>query len=130
MNRMSKEKQNSDLISTLIIIAESSSKTSIVPVSKRIKDTVAEVLFKVLKENPYKFKQYDLFYEVHINKMGKMQALKLDTYKLQRSVLCSKLGWGMHGDEYGKLALIPAESEEYKVLLNDLNIHKKNAYNK
>ena len=127
---MSKEKQNSDLISTLIIIAESSSKTSIVPVSKRTKDTVAEVLFKVLKEHPYKFKQYALFYEVHINKMGKTQALKLDTYKLQRSDLCSKLGWGMHGNEHGKLALIKAESKEYKALVKDPNIHKKKAYKK
>ena len=62
--------------------------------------------------------------------MGKSKTLKLDTYKLQRSELCSLLGWGIHGDEQGKLALVPAESDEYKKLLNDPKINKKNAYNK
>lgn len=52
-------------------------------------------LFKVLKSDPYKFKQNDLFHNVHINKMGESQTLKVDTYKLQRSELCSLLGWGI-----------------------------------
>ena len=127
---MSKEKQNSDLINTLITLAESSSKTSITPVSKRVKETVKEVLFKVLKDNPYTFKQYELFYEVHINKMGKPQTLKLDSYMLAKSELCSLLGWGIHGDEHGKLALVAVESKEYIELLNDSRVNKKKAYNK
>jgi hypothetical protein len=127
---MSKEKQNRDLINALITIAESSSKTSITPVSKRAKETVAEVLFKVLKDNPYTFKQYELFYEVHIRIMGKSEALKLQAYQLQRSVLSSKLGWGIHGDAQGKLALVAVESKEYIELSNDSRITKKKAYKK
>jgi hypothetical protein len=128
---MSKEKQNRDLINTLITIAESSSETSIIPVSKTAKETVKVILFKVLKDSPYQFKQNELFHEVHIHKMGKsLSAIKLDTYKLQRSELCSLLGWGIHGDEHGKLALIPAESKEYEQLFNDPYINKKKAYKK
>jgi len=127
---MNKEKQNNDLINTLITIAESSVKTSTIPISKRKNKTVKEVVYGVLKENPYKFKQYELFYEVHINKMKKGKLLKLETYKLQRSELCSLLGWGIYGNGKGKLALVPAESDEYKELLNDPQIRKIKAYNK
>jgi hypothetical protein len=127
---MTKEKQNKDLVNTLITVAESSSKTSEIPVSKTGKKTVTTTLFKVLKENPYQFKQYDLFYEVHINQLKNSKALKLETYKLQRSNLCALLGWGIHGNEEGKLALVPVESSEYKELLNNPNINKKKAYNK
>jgi hypothetical protein len=127
---MTKEKQNKDLVNTLITVAESSSKTSEIPVSKTGKKTVITTLFKVLKENPYQFKQYDVFFEVHIKKLENSKALKLETYKLQRSNLCALLGWGIHGNEEGKLALVAAESPEYKGLLNNSKINKKKAYNK
>jgi hypothetical protein len=122
---MNKEKQNKDLVNTLITIAESSSDASVTLESKSKKETVKEVLFKVLKENPYKYKQYDLFYEVHINQLKKSEELKLEKYKLQRSELCALLCWGIHGNEEGKLALVAAESPEYMGLLNNLKINKK-----
>lgn len=127
---MTKEKQNQDLVNALITVAESSSKTSIIPTSKSNKETVKEVVYRVLKENPYKYKQNELFYEVHINQLKKSKSLKLETYKLQRSELCSLLGWGIHGDEHGRLALIPVESLEYQSLLTNPSITKKKAYNK
>jgi len=127
---MNKEKQNQDLVNALITVAESSAKTSIIPTSKSKKETVKEVVYRVLNENPYKYKQNDLFYEVHINQMKKDKTLKLEKYKLQRSELCSLLGWGIHGDEEGRLALVPIESSEYKSLLENPSITKKKAYNK
>jgi len=127
---MTKEKQNKDLVNTLITVAESSSKTSEIPVSKTGKKTVTTTLFKVLKENPYQFKQYDLFYEVHINQLKNSKALKLETYKLQRSNLCALLGWGIYGNDGGKLVLVPVESEKYTELMNNPNIRKKKAYQK
>jgi hypothetical protein len=127
---MNKVKQNNDLVNTLITVAESSSKTSVIPASKSKKETVKEVVYRVLKDNPYKFKQYELFYEVHINQLKKSKELKIETYKLQRSELCALLGWGIHGNKEGKLALVPVESSEYMELLNNPNINKKKAYNK
>ena len=127
---MTKEKQNKDLVNTLITVAESSSKTSEVPVSKTGKKTVTTTLFKVLKENPYQFKQYDVFFEVHIKQLKNSKALKLETYKLQRSNLCALLGWGIYGNDGGKLVLVPVESEKYTELMNNPNIQKKKAYQK
>jgi hypothetical protein len=127
---MNKEKQNNDLVNTLITIAESSLMKSEIPISKRKKETVKEVVFRVLKENPYKYKQYELFYEVHINQLKKTKPLKLETYKLQRSALCALLCWGIHGNEEGGLALVGSETEDYKSLLNNSSIKKVKAYNK
>lgn len=124
---MTKEKQNEDLVNTLITISESSSKKSQVPLTKN--KSVKELIYQVLKDKPYHYKQYDLFEEVHFN-IRKKKELNILTYKLQRSELCSLLGWGIHGNEEGKLALIPAESEKYKKLLNNAKIKKKKAYNK
>lgn len=89
-----------------------------------------EVVYRVLKENPYKYRQNELFHEVHINQLKKRKSLKLETYKLQRSELCSLLGWGIHGDENGRLALIPVESKAYQSLVANPLITKKKAYNK
>jgi hypothetical protein len=126
-----KEKQDQDLVNTLITIAESSSQRSIPVQSKNGKPTVASTLFDVLKNHPYEFKQSEIFYEVHIRKLKKDPGkLKLGKYKLQRSELCSLLGWGIHGDKTGKLALIACETKEYHSLLNDTSIKKKKAYNK
>ena len=126
---MNKEKQNKDLVNTLITIAESSSDASITPESKTKKETVKEVVYRVLKDNPYKYKQHELFVEVHFN-IRQNPELNIIKYKLQRSDLCSLLGWGIHGNEEGKLALVAAESPEYKGLLNNSKINKKKAYNK
>ena len=127
----SNEKQDRELISTLITIADSSSKKSIPPESKSGKPTVVTTLYEVLKNHPYEFKQSGVFYEVHIRRLKKdPKLLKMDRYKLQRSELCSLLGWGIHGDESGRLALVPCDSNSYKMLLNDPKIIKKNAYNK
>ena len=57
--------------------------------------------------------------------MKKDKTLKLEKYKLQRSELCSLLGWGIHGDEEGRLALVQIESSEYKSLLENPSITKK-----
>ncbi|MCG8808861.1 hypothetical protein G1K66_09070 [Tenacibaculum finnmarkense] len=126
-----KEKQNKSLENTLIITANSSTKESQVPKSKTANKTVVVALYEVLKNNPYKFKQYDLFYEVHINILSKNEEdLKLDTYKLQRSELCSLLGWGIHGNKEGEIALIDSQSKLYEELLSDSSIVKKKAYEK
>ena len=126
-----KEKQNKSLENTLITTAMSSTKDSQPPKSKRANKTVTITLYEVLKNNPYKFKQYDLFYEVHINKLGKnKEDLKLDTYKLQRSELCSLLGWGIHGNKEGELSLVNSQSKHYKELLNNSSIIKKKAFEK
>ena len=125
------EKQDQELVNTLITIAESSSNRSISVESKNGTPTVASTLFEVLKNHPYEFKQSELFYEVHVSRLKKdPEQLKLASYKLQRSELCSLYGWGIHGDKTGKLALVPCDTKFYELLFNDTGIKKKKAYNK
>lgn len=63
-----------------------------------------------------------------MNQTKKSKSLKLATYKLQRSELCLLLGSGIHGDEKGRLALVPVESEAYQTLLANPLITKKKTY--
>lgn len=126
---LAKYNQNKDLENTLIVVAESSVRESTPPISKSGKTTVTLLLYKTLKDNPYKFKQYELFEEVHFNQRNK-KSLKIKTYKLQRSELCSLLGWGIHGNQDGELALIACDSPFYSELFNDNSIKKKKAFKK
>lgn len=123
------EKQNKAMVNTLITIASTSVKESIIPFSKSGKKTEPIYLYEVLSNNPYRFKQNELFSEVYF-KIKNQPHLKIETYLLQRSQLCSLFGWGIYGDEEGRLALVPCGSEKYKELLVNPAIKKKNAYNK
>lgn len=123
------EKQNRVLVNTLIQIASTSVKQSTVPISKSGKKTEAILLYEVLINNPYRFKQNELFAEVYF-KIKQKPHLKIETYMMQRSELCSLFGWGIHGDEEGRLALVPSESDMYKVLFAKPFIIKKKAFNK
>jgi len=124
------KRQNESLINTLITVSENSVKKATRPVSNSKRETVNEILYRVLKEYPYKFRQHELFYEVHVNqrKMDPSE-LRIERYLLQRSDLCKKYGWGFHGNELGKIALIEVDSDKYKELLNDQDINKKKAFN-
>lgn len=126
-----KNKQDQDLVNTLITLASTSSKQSIIPASKTGKPTVVTTVHEVLISDPYRYTQSELFHEVHINKLNKEHKnLKLERYKLQRSELCSLLGWGIHGDSEGRLALIAGDSKEYERLFLNSEVRKKKAYNK
>jgi len=123
-----KTKQDDDLINSLITIASSSLPYSKKPVSKNQKITVTTTLFDVLINHPYQYKQSEVFYEVHITRLKKdPNSLKMESYKLQRSELCSLWGWGIHGDSKGRLALIPVESKKYVELVTNGSVKKKNA---
>jgi len=96
----------------LILVAEDSPAVeSIVPHAKSPK-TVDRIVFEILNEYPYQYSEIELFIEVHINKR-KRPDLKIDTYKIKRSPLLQKYGWGIHRNTAGKLALVPVNSEEY-----------------
>lgn len=123
------EKQNNALVNTLITVASTSEKQSVIPYSKSGKKTEAILLYEVLINNPYQFKQYELFEEVYF-KIKIKPHLKIETYLLQRSELCSIFGWGIHGDKEGRLALVPCESEHYTRLFEDFSTTKKKAFNK
>lgn len=97
---------------------------SIIPGPKR---TIAKIKYEILIENPYKFTERQLFYEVHVVHR-KRNDLKIDSYQIKRSPLVQKFGWGIHADNEGRLALVAKESSIYSKLIANDNIKKIKAY--
>ncbi|MBT4552270.1 GIY-YIG nuclease family protein [bacterium] len=129
------EKKYSDRIKTIekepkirnafIAISEDSDvDRSIIPGPKK---TVARIKYETLIENPYKFTERQLFYEVHVVRR-KRNDLKIDSYQIKRSPLVQKFGWGIHVDNEGRLALIAKESSIYSELVANDDIKKIKAY--
>ena len=107
----------------LILISEDAeSRVSIIPPEG---DTIARIAYEVLISNPYQFTEAEYHHEVHITRRNRPD-LNISSYSIKRSPLLQKFGWGVHRDVNGRLALVPAESEEYQNFSN--SIATSNAY--
>lgn len=115
-------------INTLIQVApDCPRKKGTPPVSATKSLTTLEVRYDVLNNNPYKFTYDEFLREVFINRLGRDEAdLNFDSRTLRRSRLCKQWGWGIHGDEFGRLALVGCETPRYKQLQNHSKIKKIN----
>jgi hypothetical protein len=109
----------------LIKISEDSpTKKSLKPENE---NSVEAIKFDVLINHPYEYTEMEFFKEVHFNRRGKKH-LKIETYSLKRLGLAKKYGWGVHINAEEKIAIVPCESEKYKILLNDHKVKISNAY--
>lgn len=88
--------------------------------------TVARVYYETLMENPYKYNEHELRYEVFVVRRNRPD-LKIDRYSIRRIDLVKKYGWGIHRNSDGKLALVACDSERYKQLLADSSVKKSKA---
>lgn len=104
-------------------------KRSEIPPDIGYKKTIARIGYEVLIANPYKFSEREFFKEVHEVRRRRTD-LKLDSYNIKRSALVKILGWGIHRDKNGKLALIPMESADYKKLQETIKRTKSYRINK
>jgi hypothetical protein len=87
------------------------------------KNRIARITYEVLIENPYRYTEEELRYEVHVVRRNRTD-LKLESYNIKRSPLVQKLGWGIHRNKEGKLALIPVESDRYRELQGSIKTTK------
>ena len=109
----------------LITISEDSpTKISIIPDND---GTIPYIKYIVLKENPYKFTEFEFFKEVHHN-IRKKSHLKIEQYSLKRMHLIKRFGWGLHINNQNKISIIPCESEQYNDLLANSSVKKLKAY--
>ena len=116
-------------IDTLIAIApDSPVAESVVPPRNDAKPTIAAEQYRLLADRPYELTSEDVIFTVHADKQGipeEERPAARESYFatpracLRTSPLAKKFGWGLHSDEEGRLALVPAESERYQSLLND-----------
>lgn len=112
---------------TLIQIApDSPVEVSAIPTSNRKKTPSHIIAFDMLKDNPYKYTQEEILFEVHVRHKGyspeEVEAQRDQLWGefyakpkacYRASPLTKKFGWGVHFDAQGRMALISAESEKY-----------------
>lgn len=117
---------------TLITISDDSPTTSSV-VPDLTKSSVASQQFSWISENPYQLTSDDVIFRRVAEKQGIADHLRSAAQKeyfatgracLRTSPLAKQYGYGIHADSKGKIALIPAESEEYAKLMADDSIKK------
>ena len=117
---------------TLIQISEDSpTPSSITP--DLTKQSVATSQFRLLNPHPYTYTSDDVIFE-RVAEMQAIAAEEIDAARdiyfqtgracLRTSPLAKTHGWGIHADADGKLALIAAESEDYRRLSADDTVTK------
>lgn len=117
---------------TFIEVAEDCPvKVAEVPQPKGNKKTIPVMQYEMIANNPYKYTQEDVLFEVYAQNHGISQE-KRDSERekffskgqpcLRSSSLGKRYGWGIHNDPEGKIALYAVESSEYKKFVNDNSI--------
>ena len=114
---------------TLIEVADDCPATEgRVPQARGGKKTKAVVEYELLVKHPYAYTEEDIAFEVYavlhdVAKASRPQErakfLSKGHPHLRVSALAKRYGWGMHNNAEGKVALIAAESREYKRLIKD-----------
>jgi hypothetical protein len=90
-------------------------------------ETIAGLQYRLLSERPYALTSDDLLFEVHtLRNPGTSRAEFFATPHpcLRTSPLVKQFGWGIHHDSEGRIALVGAESADYRKLVDEPTITK------
>lgn len=98
-----------------------------VPPDKKSGKTKPGVEYALLADNPYVYTQEELLYEAHVRHKdispeelaARGKEIRDEFFQkpkpcMRASMLPKKYGWGIHFNEEGKMALVPAESALYR----------------
>ncbi|NOV03025.1 hypothetical protein GC097_23755 [Paenibacillus sp. LMG 31457] len=109
------------------VAADCPVETGVVPPMKKEGKTAHRIQYELLSQNPYKYTQGELIYEVHLqHKQIPEEERELRSIEireelfarnhpcLRASMLPKKHGWGVHYNEEGKIAIYPMESDAYQ----------------
>lgn len=97
------------------------------------KQTVASRQFDMIYAAPYRFTSDDVIFTVHADRAGlpererpaeRERFFSKGRACLRSSPLVKRYGWGIHSDAKGRVALVPAGSEEYRLLQADSGVRK------
>ena len=128
---------STNYFNTLIEIAEDCpAKEGEMPPIKGEKQSVANLQFEMLYENPYEFTSDDVLFTVFATRKEIPQR-ELEDQRVvyfskgqpcfRASPLTKRYGWGVHSNAEGKVAMFGAETKEYQQLVADEAIVKKKA---
>lgn len=119
---------------TLILVSDDCPvHESKVPESNQKKQTMAEIEYRLLNENPVFYTQDNLQFEVHMKhkNISESQREKEKTCFLGKSRACmrssalpKRFGWGIYFNSNGKAELVPVESQRYQDLQKQDDIIK------
>ena len=113
----------------LIMVPEDCQRKKGTPPESRKPDAIVMIEYDELINIPYKYTYEEFKHQVHIDRRGKdIGELKLDSYRLTRSPLVKKWGWGIHIRSNGKLAIVGCETPKYRQLVNDPDVKKMKAF--
>lgn len=99
-----------------------------VPPIKSSEPTIANLQFEMLIQNPNKFTSDDVIFQVYAFKNDIAESdLELCRQKfyskgqacMRTSPLTKRYGWGVHADEFGRIALVGCETEAYQKMASD-----------
>lgn len=119
-------------INTFIQIAEDCpiAEADVPPQGKK-EPSVAELQFKMIYDNPYKYTSDEVIFEVYAQRNSIKPAEKKAAREtffskgqacLRASPLTKRYAWGIHHNEEGKIALYPAGSAEYQKFAADKSL--------
>lgn len=119
------------------IAPDSPTQQSIVPQPNSGKSIIATIEYELLSSKPYAYTLAELKFATHVqHKQIPPAELKIHGKQLREaffakpyacmrgSPLTKQYGWGAHYDKKGRIAIYPAESKEYKRLVNDKSTKK------
>lgn len=87
--------------------------------------SIARLQFDLLRSRPYAMTSDDLLFEIHCRRNGipesRREAARAAFFAkplacLRASPLVKQIGWGLHHDEAGRIALYGVETERYREL--------------
>ena len=97
-----------------------------IPEVKNDKKTIASMQFDLLSKHLYEYTSDDILFQVYFDrndltkneyKNAKQQFFSKGQPCFRASPLTKQLGWGVHRDKNGKVALYGIETEKYQPLL-------------
>lgn len=121
---------------TFIEVADDSKAESGTKPPTKEKKTVAEIQYRLITKNPYKFTSDDILFQVFAERNDLAQAEYLQAREhffskgqpcLRTSPLTKSYGFGLHFDNNGKVAIYGVETSAYERFLADGKIKKKKA---
>lgn len=120
--------------STFILIAEDCPvDTPVAPPIQMENPSIAARQFAKLHEHPYEMTSDDLLFGVHADRAGIEPGEQFDARReweaksqacLRASPLPKRYGWGIHHDAKSRIALVGANTEEYRRLADDPSVRK------
>lgn len=128
------KKHTTNYINTFIeVSSDTRAEVGTTPISKKDIPTIAEMQYKLISSNPYRYTSDDVIFQVHAQRSdlskSEMDAAKEDFFSkgracLRTSPLSKNYGFGIHHDKDGKVALYGRETEAYQRFLSDESVKK------